>query len=80
MHRPLLMDFPEDADAANVTTQWMDGDALIVAPIVSSHPGPGKIPSQTATSRDVYLPKGSFFGYNTTKVIRSAQVLLLVWC
>ena len=33
--------------------------------------GPGKIPAQTATSRDVYLPAGLFYVYNSSKTIKS---------
>ena len=51
MMRPMLMDYPEDEAASSITTQWMDGDSLLAAPIVTSANG-----KTTDNSRDVYFP------------------------
>ena len=62
MMRPLIFDFPSDEVAAPLTTQWMDGDALLAAPIVSSKDG-----KTSDGSRSVYLPAGAtWFEFNST--------------
>eukprot|EP00439_Symbiodinium_sp_Y106_P028617 s1669_g3.t1 len=47
--RPLLMDFPSDPEARDVSTQWMDG-AILVAPILSNR-----------SHYDIHLPKGLWY-------------------
>ena len=47
--RPLVMDFAGDPAAANINDQFMFGPAIMVAPVTE----------RGATSRDVYLPRGS---------------------
>ena len=69
MMRPLLMDFPGDVNAAPLTTEWMDGDALLAAPIVTSTDG-----KTTDNTRGVYLPSGaSFYAFNTSTVTKGGQ-------
>jgi alpha-glucosidase len=34
MMRPMALDFEHDAYAASLTSQWMDGDAVLVAPVL----------------------------------------------
>ena len=51
--RPLFWEFPSDARSAQQDTEWMFGDALLVAPVVT----------QGATSQNVYLPPGTWFDY-----------------
>ena len=51
--RPLFWQFPSDAGSATQDAEWMFGDALLVAPVVS----------QGATSQRVYLPPGAWFNY-----------------
>ncbi len=51
--RPLSWAFPDDGDAVYQTDEWMDGDALLAAPIF----GEGQ------THRDVYLPAGTWYDY-----------------
>jgi alpha-D-xyloside xylohydrolase len=46
--RPLWLAFPDDAEAAKQDQQWMLGDDVLVAPVVT----------QGATQREVYFPKG----------------------
>jgi alpha-D-xyloside xylohydrolase len=47
--RPLWMDFPHDANVADIGTQYMFGPAFLVAPVTR----------QGQTEKDVYLPAGS---------------------
>ena len=51
--RPLLMEFPDDATVLELTTQWMDGDKLMVAPVIK----------QDNTS-SVYFPAGTWYVFN----------------
>ena len=53
MMRPLLMEFPTDAAVSELTSQWMDGDHLMVAPVTS----------QDNASR-VYFPEGTWYVFN----------------
>jgi sulfoquinovosidase len=46
--RPLWLQFPHDATAAQQDQEWMLGSKVLVAPVVE----------QGATTRDVYLPRG----------------------
>ncbi len=47
--RPLVMDFPSDATARELTDEYMFGPAFLVAPVTE----------YKARSRSVYLPKGA---------------------
>lgn len=52
--RPLFWDFPEEsAHAANITDEWMFGDELLVAPILS----------EGQAHRSIYLPHGQWIDY-----------------
>ncbi|QKW22363.1 RICIN domain-containing protein [Kitasatospora sp. NA04385] len=48
--RPLFYDYPDDPAAANLTSEWMFGDSLLVAPVVE----------MGATGKSVYLPAGTW--------------------
>ena len=47
------MEFPDDATVSELTTQWMDGDKLMVAPVIK----------QDNTS-SVYFPAGTWYVFN----------------
>ena len=34
--RPLVMEFPDEPSVATLTSQWLDGDHLLVAPVLSN--------------------------------------------
>jgi alpha-glucosidase len=53
--RPLFWEFPSDPAAATRDGEWMFGDALLVAPVVT----------EGAISQDVYLPARDWFDYAT---------------
>ena len=64
--RALFMDFPHDANVANLTDEYMFGPALLVAPVVN----------QGATSRDVYLPSGTdWYNYWTNDKLHGGQMV-----
>lgn len=50
--RPLVMAFPHDAAAANITLQWMDGEILAAPTVDSQH------------RRDIYLPTGEWYVFS----------------
>ncbi len=55
MMRPLVMDFPNDAEARQIGNQFMFGPALLVNPV--THPG--------AETRRLYLPAGTWYDFWT---------------
>jgi alpha-glucosidase len=63
--RPLFWEFPQDAKTATEEAEWMFGDALLVAPIVT----------QGAASKQVYLPAGEWFDYATGHRYNGAQTI-----
>jgi alpha-glucosidase len=65
MMRPLLMDFPDDAKVTNLSDQWTMGSGLMVAPVQQ----------QGATSRDIYLPAGRWFTFETTTAQDGGQTV-----
>lgn len=65
--RPLFWEFPQDAKAASEDGEWMFGDALLAAPIVT----------EGATSKQVYLPAGEWFDYATGRRYNGAQTIVL---
>jgi alpha-glucosidase len=56
--RPLVMAFPDDRQVANLTNQWLMGDSLMAAPVLTQ-----------ATQRSVYFPKATtWFTFDTNKI------------
>jgi len=53
--RPLIAEYPGDARAAEMTTQWLDG-SIMASPVLAQD---GKVAT--------YLPKGTWFEFNSTK-------------
>lgn len=51
MMRPLVMDFPADAKAREITDEYLFGGALLVSPVTT----------YKARSRSVYLPPGDWY-------------------
>jgi alpha-glucosidase (family GH31 glycosyl hydrolase) len=50
MMKPLFWDFPNEQPAYTVDDEWLLGDSLLAAPVLTD-----------ATARDIYLPKGKWF-------------------
>lgn len=65
--RPLAWEFPTDPQAAVQDSEWMFGDALLVAPIVA----------EGATTQTVYLPAGDWYDYATGQRYTGAQTIQL---
>ncbi|HEV2133516.1 MAG TPA: TIM-barrel domain-containing protein [Terracidiphilus sp.] len=61
--RPLFWEFPEDRAAAAQEDEWMFGDALLVAPVLT----------QGATSRSIYLPSGEWFDFASGRCYSGGQ-------
>ncbi len=64
MMRPMLLEFPNDPKTQNLHDQWLLGDRLLAAPILTQ-----------GGERDVYLPAGNWFDFNTSAPVPGAQTL-----
>jgi alpha-glucosidase len=53
--RPLIYDYPDDPEAANLGTEWLFGDCFLVCPVLA----------EQAESVEVYLPVGDWIDYWT---------------
>ena len=62
--RPLLLEFPQDPKTFNLEDEWLVGDRLLAAPVLA----PGG-------ARDVYLPAGSWYDFNTSAPVSGSQTL-----
>lgn len=63
MMKPLFLDFPERR-TYSIADQWMLGDAVLAAPILSEVP-----------ARDIYLPRGAWYDSLAGTVIRGNALL-----
>jgi alpha-glucosidase len=55
--RPLVLEYPEDMRTWDMDDEFMWGSDLLIAPVLS----------ETETVRDVYLPKGDWYDFWTTR-------------
>jgi alpha-D-xyloside xylohydrolase len=60
--RALVTDYPEDKNVYNVWDEYMIGDNVLAAPLADS-----------ANTRKVYLPEGTWYDYNTNKQYTGGQ-------
>ena len=51
--RPLVIDYPLDANVQNLSSEWMFGNSLLVSPVVSAE----------AVQQSVYLPEGVWYDF-----------------
>ncbi len=65
--RPLYWQFPDDPGSATQETEWMFGDALLAAPVVT----------KDAPSKNIYLPPGEWFSYATGKRYAGTQNMVI---
>ncbi|MFV9511590.1 glycoside hydrolase family 31 protein [Tepidibacillus sp. LV47] len=61
--RPLVMEYPNDANTYNLSDQFMIGDNVIIAPIMQP----------SVTHRVLYLPDGRWVDYWTGEVLEGNQ-------
>ena len=60
LDRPLYFDYPREEKAYHNAQEYLFGDDLLAAPIVTAGVGPGKVGSQT-----VWFPGGTWYNYFT---------------
>ncbi len=62
--RPMLLEFPTDPKTEDMRDQWLLGPRLMVAPVLTQ-----------GGTRDVYLPAGKWYDFNTGAPLKGAQTL-----
>jgi alpha-glucosidase len=67
MLRPLILEYPTDKTCRNICDQFLVGDKLLAAPIMT----PGTF------ARSVYLPKGTWYDYYTGKRYTGGKYILV---
>ncbi|WP_047154930.1 glycoside hydrolase family 31 protein [Aneurinibacillus tyrosinisolvens] len=65
--RPLLMEYPEDANTYSISDQFLIGENVLVAPVVTP----------STKHRAVYLPKGTWYDYWTDRKHDGGRHLLV---
>jgi alpha-glucosidase len=65
LFRPLLLNYQDDPNTYNIDDEFMIGDDLLVAPILKPD----------VTKRLVYLPKGSWYDYWTSRKIEGGTMI-----
>ncbi|MDP2137007.1 MAG: glycoside hydrolase family 31 protein, partial [Candidatus Didemnitutus sp.] len=65
LFRPLLLNFQSDTNTLNMDDQFMVGDALLAAPVVTA--------GQRA--REVYLPAGRWYEFESGAAVRGGDML-----
>ncbi|MCK9409208.1 MAG: DUF5110 domain-containing protein, partial [Bacteroidetes bacterium] len=53
--RPLVMEYPDDPKVSNLSTEWLFGSSLLVAPVVTAG----------AVQQTVYLPEGGWYDFHS---------------
>jgi alpha-glucosidase (family GH31 glycosyl hydrolase) len=61
--KPLFFDFPADRAAYGIDDEWLLGDSLLAAPVLSE-----------GTSRDVHLPPGRWYDVARHKVVSGGDL------
>lgn len=61
--KPLVFDYPDDANVANDSDAWMFGDWLLAAPVTERY----------QTTKWIYLPAGTWIDYFTGLVYQGGQ-------
>ncbi|MGD0744912.1 MAG: TIM-barrel domain-containing protein [Verrucomicrobiota bacterium] len=63
--QPLVMEFPQDPNVANLSDQWLMGDGLMVAPMLT-----------TNDQRSVYLPAGDWYELGSNARLNGSRILV----
>lgn len=64
--RPLMLHYPHDRHVLEMNDQFLVGEQLLVAPVIT----------QGATYRAIYLPEGTWFEYDTSLCHEGEQVII----
>ena len=64
--RPLVLEYPDDPNVANISDEFLLGENLLAAPVINSG----------TTARAVYLPKGTWYDYYTGKRYTGGKYIL----
>ena len=64
--RPLVLEYPDDPKTFDLGDEWLMGDRLLAAPILTQ-----------GGTRDVYLPAGRWYDFNTSVPVDGGQTLHL---
>jgi alpha-glucosidase len=62
--RPLVMEFPDDPQCANLSDEWMMGSSLLAAPILT----PGN-------QRSVYLPHDTWYAFESNTPVQGRRTI-----
>jgi alpha-glucosidase (family GH31 glycosyl hydrolase) len=62
--KPIFFDFPQDPASYTITDEWLLGDSLLAAPVVTS-----------TGSRTVHIPPGRWFDVEGRRVITGPATL-----
>lgn len=83
MVRHMVLEFQNDANVADVDNQFMYGDALLLAPILTcntrqNEDGKTVLDYASTVTREVYLPAGEWLDLNTGETITSTGETITV--
>jgi alpha-glucosidase len=92
--RALVMEFPDDDKVADETHEWLMGSRLLAAPVMtagdrstvaasetavaSANPEPKATPPAQSAQRDVYLPKDTWFKFETNQALTGPQTVHVI--
>ncbi len=71
LHRPLVFDFPDDPQVLERADEFMFGDWMLVAPVVS-----GEADGSTDVARSVYLPEGRWIDHRDGRTVHDGPITL----
>lgn len=60
--RPVVMNYPNDANTYDLDTEYMSGESFLIAPVVNAE-----------TTKEVYLPEGEWYDYADGKTVYSGN-------
>jgi alpha-glucosidase len=64
--RPLVMEFPDDTNSFNLSDEWMMGDSILAAPLLTPK-----------NQRSIYLPADDWYVFGTNRLIAGNQTIRL---
>jgi len=87
--RALVMEFPDDDKVSDETHEWLMGGRLLAAPVMNpgdrsamtapagapANPEPKSTPPAPSAQRDVYLPKDTWYKFETNETLTGPQTV-----